>query len=68
MNACEARTVNAGKKVARKAPVLLEPFDYEGVTLLPGRFRDQAERAREIYGGLSEDGKRCGSDTCPKVI
>ena len=47
--------VNAGNEVAPKAPGLLEPFDYQGVTLLPGPFRDQAERAAEVYGGLPDD-------------
>jgi uncharacterized protein len=33
----------------------LEPFDYEGVRLLPSRFLDQVDGAREVYGSLSND-------------
>jgi uncharacterized protein len=34
---------------------VLRAFDYEGVTLLPGRFRRQVELAVETYGSLSDD-------------
>jgi DUF1680 family protein len=33
----------------------LEPFEYEGVRLLPSRFKDQVERAREVYGAIPND-------------
>lgn len=33
----------------------LEPFDHQGVSLLPGRWKDQVERAGDYYLGLSED-------------
>jgi len=38
-----------------KGASLLETFDYEGVRLLPSRFLAQVERAREVYGSLSND-------------
>ena len=41
--------------VSPKGAMVLEPFDYEGVKLLPGRFQDQVEQARALYGGLSND-------------
>src|SRR5262245_21161252 len=34
---------------------VLEPFDYRNVRLLPGRFLNQVEQARELYGSLSND-------------
>ncbi|HEU5430362.1 MAG TPA: beta-L-arabinofuranosidase domain-containing protein, partial [Thermomicrobiales bacterium] len=34
---------------------MLTAFDYEGVTLLPGRFQAQAARTREVYFGLPND-------------
>ena len=33
----------------------LQPFDYDGVRLLPSRFRAQVERAREVYGAIPND-------------
>ncbi|MGH8008833.1 MAG: beta-L-arabinofuranosidase domain-containing protein, partial [Candidatus Binatia bacterium] len=33
----------------------LHPFDYDGVTLLPSPFREQMERAREVYFGVPND-------------
>ena len=42
-------------RVSPKGAMLLEPFDYEGVRLLPGRFQSQIEQARALYGGLSND-------------
>jgi len=33
----------------------LQPFDYDGVRLLPSRFKDQVERAREVYGAIPND-------------
>jgi len=33
----------------------LEPFDYDGVRLLPGRFREQAALARDVYHGIPND-------------
>ncbi len=38
-----------------KAEGKLETFDYDGVRLLPGRFADQAARAREVYFSLPDD-------------
>lgn len=34
---------------------LLMPFDYDGVRLLPSRFRDQVERAQAVYGAVPND-------------
>jgi uncharacterized protein len=34
---------------------VLTAFDYDGVTLLPSRFQEQVERAREIYFNLPND-------------
>lgn len=39
---------------AAVSPVL-NAFDYDGVTLLPSRFREQVERASEVYFGLPND-------------
>ena len=33
----------------------LQPFDYDGVRLLPSRFRAQVERACEVYGAIPND-------------
>src|SRR5215470_10560235 len=33
----------------------LQTFDYDGVRLLPSRFRDQVDRAREVYGAIPND-------------
>src|SRR5271169_3997996 len=40
-------------EVAGKTALL--PFDYANVRLLPGRFKDQVDQARRLYGGLSND-------------
>lgn len=34
---------------------VLFPFDYQGVTLLPGQFRRQVEQTRETYFNLAND-------------
>lgn len=34
---------------------VLSTFEYDGVTLLPGRFQEQMARAREVYFGLPND-------------
>ena len=34
---------------------LLRPFDYDGVRLLPSRFADQVERARDTYSNAPDD-------------
>src|SRR5918994_6756024 len=39
---------------AAVSPVL-STFEYDGVTLLPSRFREQMERAREVYFGVPND-------------
>jgi uncharacterized protein len=33
----------------------LQPFDYDGVRLLPSRFLSQVERASEVYGAVPND-------------
>jgi DUF1680 family protein len=33
----------------------VDPFDYEGVRLLPSRFLTQVEAARDVYGSLPDD-------------
>jgi hypothetical protein len=33
----------------------LQSFDYDGVRLLPSRFREQVERACEVYGSVPND-------------
>jgi uncharacterized protein len=38
-----------------RSRIALEPFDYDGVRLLPGRFSDQAARARHVYHGIPND-------------
>ena len=42
-------------KVAAKAPIALETFDYSDVRLLPGRFLDQVNQARALYGSIPND-------------
>jgi DUF1680 family protein len=37
------------------APAKLEAFDYEGVRLLPGRWRTQVQTGRDFYLGVSDD-------------
>jgi DUF1680 family protein len=37
------------------AKVVLQPFDYDGVKLLPSRWQKQYQAAREFWMGLSED-------------
>jgi len=34
---------------------MLQSFDYDGVRLLPSRFREQVERACEVYGSVPND-------------
>src|SRR6186997_799114 len=36
------------------------PFDYQGVTLRPSRWKAQADAGREFYFGLSNDDTLCG--------
>src|SRR3954452_11940026 len=52
----EHRISAASSDVAQPAvePVL-NTFEYDGVTLLPSRFREQMEQAREVYFGLPND-------------
>ena len=38
-----------------KALIRLEPFDYRGVKLLPGRLADQVAKTRETYFNLPDD-------------
>jgi uncharacterized protein len=41
--------------VRARGRIVLEPFDYDGVRLLPGRLRDQVARARDVYHGIPND-------------
>lgn len=42
------------------APLLLEPFDYQGVRLTGGRWARQYQMARDYYLGVSDDDILCG--------
>src|SRR5690242_2468618 len=33
----------------------LQPFEYDGVRLLPSRFKEQVDRARKVYGAIPND-------------
>src|SRR5262245_18610645 len=43
------------QSVAPRATIKLEPFDYDGVRLLPGRLHDQVLQARRVSGDLPND-------------
>ena len=45
---------NASMARAAVSPIM-NTFDYDGVTLLPSRFRDQMLQAREVYFGVPND-------------
>ena len=47
-------------KVSPKGKIVLRPFDYRGVTLLPGRWQRQFQSARDYYLGVSDDNILCG--------
>ncbi len=51
--------ISAGEPVTpasrTRGRTVLETFDYEGVRLLPSRFRRQVERARAVYGSIPGD-------------
>ncbi len=47
-------------KVTPKGKIVLRPFDYRGVTLLPGRWQRQYQSARDYYLGVSDDNILCG--------
>ncbi|NJD10304.1 MAG: hypothetical protein FIB01_07615 [Gemmatimonadetes bacterium] len=40
--------------------IVLEPFDYRGVALGPGRWQQQYASARDFYLGVSDDDILCG--------
>jgi hypothetical protein len=42
-------------EMASSGKILLEPFDYSGVKLLPSRWQKQYAVARDFYLGLSDD-------------
>jgi DUF1680 family protein len=49
---------NAAQEAAGPAGssrILLQPFDYEGVRLLPSRWQNQVQHARDYYLGLADD-------------
>lgn len=47
--------LQAAVAAAKPAPGGLRAFDYRGVTLLPGRLRDQFDYARGFYFSMSND-------------
>ena len=38
-----------------RGKAVIETFDYDGVTLLPGRMQAQVQRAREVYSSIPND-------------
>jgi len=46
--------------VQTKGKMVLLPFDYQGVTLLPSRWQKQYASAREFYFNVSDDDILCG--------
>jgi DUF1680 family protein len=46
--------LNSSSPYAR-GKAFIETFDYDGVTLLPGRMQAQVHRAREVYASVSND-------------
>ncbi len=51
----QARTAAAGNKTTPYRKVVLEPFDYTGVTLRQSPWQRQASAGRDFYFGLSND-------------
>jgi uncharacterized protein len=45
----------AGDSANAAVPLTIEPFDYQGVRLRPGRWQAQYESARQFYMDLSDD-------------
>jgi len=45
----------SGHAATTMTRVVLEPFEYEGVRLLPSRFQEQAAQARDVYYGVPND-------------
>jgi DUF1680 family protein len=53
--ATAATTVNGTTERQAAVTPVLRTFDYDGVTLLHSRFKEQIERAREVYFNLPND-------------
>lgn len=49
------QTGGTAAKKREKGRIVLRPFDYDGVKLLPGRFRQQMDNACKVYGALAND-------------
>jgi len=49
-----------GTKVDLLGKIVLSPFDYQGVRLLPSRWQRQYESARDYYLNVSDDDILCG--------
>ena len=43
------------RRAVAGAPAKLEPFDYEGVRLLPGRWQSQVQAGRDFYFSVRDD-------------
>jgi DUF1680 family protein len=43
------------RTTAGTAPTKLQPFEYKGVRLLPGRWESQVQRGRDFYLGVDDD-------------
>ncbi len=53
--AADAAGDDRGSSPRWSAPIRLEPFDYRGVRLLPGRLLDQVNQTRATYFNLPDD-------------
>ena len=55
-------TLSIAEPASAPAParVLLQPFDYRGVRLLPGRWQAQFQAARDYYLGVADEDILCG--------
>jgi DUF1680 family protein len=51
----KAQSAGAGNGTTPYKKVVLQPFDYSGVTLRPGLWQRQASAGRDFYLGLSND-------------
>src|SRR5215472_15222970 len=54
-SALKAQSADAASGTTPRKKVVLQPFDYSGVTLRPGLWQRQASAGRDFYLGLSND-------------